>query len=212
MPLSLDSRNKIRQKIRVTKRQQRRNLSPLKQRLNANKLAKKLLHLKQVKQANKIAVYLSNDGEINVTQLIKALWKANKCCYLPVLDKKLTGHLVFLPYYKNQRLIKNKYKILEPVYSYKNSLSAKHLDLILMPLVSFDQRGNRIGMGGGYYDRSLSYLQQSTKIRAGSKKPTLIGVAHSIQEVDDIPIESWDIKLDMIVTDNKCYLSGNYSD
>ena len=211
MSLSLESRNKIRrrQAIRVSKRQQRRNLSALKQQLNANKLVKKLLHLKQVKQAKNIAVYLCNDGEINLTKFIQALWKAKKHCYLPVLNKRLAGHLVFLPYYKNQKLIKNKYKISEPVYSYRNSQSAKHLDIILMPLVSFDKRGNRIGMGGGYYDRSLSFMPQGKRNQSIYRKPILIGVAHSVQKVDDVPVEPWDIKLDMIVTDNKCYLSDN---
>ncbi|MFK5894792.1 MAG: 5-formyltetrahydrofolate cyclo-ligase [Pseudomonadota bacterium] len=207
MPLSLDSRNNIRQSIRASMRQQRRNLSPLKQKINANKLAKYLINMRLVKQASKIAVYLSNDGELDLSELIKAFWKANKTCYLPVLNKKLPGHLVFLPYNKNQKLINNRYKILEPAYSYRNSKMAKQLDIILMPLVSFDKRGNRIGMGGGYYDRTLSFMRKTTKSQTANRKPALIGIAHSIQQVEQIPVEPWDIKLNMIVTDNKCFLS-----
>ncbi len=207
MPESLNNKFRIRHSMRISLRKQRRNLSPLKQKLNANKLTAKLIHLKLFKYADKISVYLSNDGEIDIYKLIKALWKTNKNCYLPVLNKKLPGHLVFLPFSKNQKLITNHFKIPEPVYSYRNCQLAKHLDIILMPLVGFDKQGNRIGMGGGYFDRSLGFMQQAIKKQTANKKPTLIGVAHSVQEVEQIPVEPWDIKLDMIVTDKNYYLS-----
>ena len=211
MSQPLNSRDKnlfLRNSIRVSLRHKRRHLSPLKQQLHAKKLARRLFNLKKVRQAKKIAVYLSNDGEINLSELIKKLWKSNKHCYLPVLDKKRSGYLVFLPYYKNQQLVKNRFKIPEPIYRYRNSLLAKQLDVIIMPLVGFDKQANRIGMGGGYYDRSLSYMEKDTKNRHVTQRPLLIGVAHSIQEVKQIPIASWDVRLNMIVTDNKCYQSG----
>jgi len=207
----LHSRDKdisLRNSIRVSLRKKRRNLSPLKQILNAKKLASRLINLKHLKHAKKIAVYLSNDGEINLSELLRQIWKKKKQCYLPVLDKKHTGCLIFLPYSKNQKMVKNRFKIAEPIYNYRHSLLAKQLDIILMPLVGFDKQANRIGMGGGFYDRSLSYMENDSKIRPVNQKPLLIGVAHSIQEVEQIPVEAWDVKLNMIVTNNKCYQSG----
>jgi len=211
MALSLNSRDKdisLRNSIRVSLRHKRRNLSPLKQKLNAKKLATRLLNLRQLKQAKRIAVYLSNDGELNLLELIKQIWKKKKQCYLPVLNKKRSGYLLFLPYYKNQKMVKNRFKIREPIYNNRKSLLAKQLDIILMPLVGFDKQANRIGMGGGYYDRSLSYMEKDTRKRPVNQKPLLIGVAHSIQQVDQIPIEHWDVRLDMIMTNNKCYQWG----
>jgi 5-formyltetrahydrofolate cyclo-ligase len=211
MSLQLNSRDNgisLRNSIRISMRQKRRNLSPLKQKLNAKKIATQLINLQQLKQAKKIAVYLSHDGEINLLELIKQLWKRNKQCYLPVLNKKRSGYLLFLPYDKNQKMIKNRFKIREPVYNYRNSQLAKQLDIILMPLVGFDKQANRIGMGGGYYDRSLSYMEKETNKRPVNQKPLLIGVAHSIQAVEKIPVAAWDVRLNMIVTNNKCYQSG----
>ncbi|MFK5985758.1 MAG: 5-formyltetrahydrofolate cyclo-ligase [Pseudomonadota bacterium] len=205
-------RQLLRKTLRSSLRSKRLNLSPLQQQLNATKLAHRLINLKQLKNAKKIAVYLSMDGEINLEYLIKLLWKANKLCYLPVLDKKLAGHLIFLPYTKNQKLVKNRFKILEPVYNYRNSIAAKQLDIILMPLVGFDKQVNRLGMGGGFYDRSLAFFHNALPAKNSLNevsnrsifKPMLIGVAHSIQEVNQIPIEPWDIRVEKIFTEKGC--------
>lgn len=72
------------------------------------------------------------------------------------------------------------------------------MDIILLPLTGFDARGNRLGMGGGFYDRTLAFRQ-----RAGQRRPLLVGIAHACQEVPLIPSASWDIPLDRIVTDRQ---------
>ena len=75
------------------------------------------------------------------------------------------------------------------------------LDLILLPLVGFDLKGNRLGMGGGYYDRTLSYLRH----RRFWIKPRLVGVAHECQKVDSLIARPWDIPLDAVVTETAFY-------
>ena len=75
------------------------------------------------------------------------------------------------------------------------------MDIILMPLVGFDRKGNRLGMGGGYYDRTLAFInEQQTPYQ---KLPLLVGVAHSLQEQKHIPAEEWDIRLNSIVTNKE---------
>jgi 5-formyltetrahydrofolate cyclo-ligase len=71
----------------------------------------------------------------------------------------------------------------------------------MLPLVGFDASGNRMGMGGGYYDRTFSFKS----LKKGLRGPTLIGLAHEIQRVEELPVESWDIPLTAIVTDQKSY-------
>jgi 5-formyltetrahydrofolate cyclo-ligase len=79
-------------------------------------------------------------------------------------------------------------------------LAPEALDLVLAPLVVFDPQRNRIGMGGGYYDRSFEFRKQ-----AGRDAPILIGVAHELQKVEQLIAEDWDVRLDMVVTDGGIY-------
>jgi 5-formyltetrahydrofolate cyclo-ligase len=74
---------------------------------------------------------------------------------------------------------------------------------LLLPLVGFDETGNRLGMGGGYYDRTLSYLRQ----RKHWRRPRLVGIAHECQKVDALAPSPWDVPLDMIVTEERVYVT-----
>ncbi len=212
-------RQELRQKLREKLRQKRKQLTISQQKLNAHQLAKQIIQLKEIQSAKNIAVYLSNDGEIDLQELIRLLWQSNKNCFLPVLNQKNKGHLLFLAYTKQQPLVKNCFNILEPIYHQEKSKTAPQMDIILMPLVGFDKDCNRIGMGGGYYDRSLSFISNEVVnpefvkpelikpefIKPEPVKPKLIGIAHSIQQVEKIPIEKWDIGLNKIVTEKQIF-------
>ncbi len=91
----------------------------------------------------------------------------------------------------------NQYGILEPKRS-GAPLPINTLDVILLPLLGFDRKGNRLGMGGGYYDRALKQLGHQL-----SQRPLLIGVAHSFQELDSINPDPWDIPMNAILTDQE---------
>jgi 5-formyltetrahydrofolate cyclo-ligase len=71
------------------------------------------------------------------------------------------------------------------------------LDLVLTPLVGFDHKGNRLGMGGGYYDRSFAFLLR----RQNWKKPRLVGLAYDFQQLDKLPAKNWDVPLTAVATD-----------
>ncbi len=108
--------------------------------------------------------------------------------------------MAFAPYETHTRMKKNCFGILEPVFQKKQLKTAKQLDLILAPLVGFDEQGNRIGMGGGFYDRALAHLI-SGEYRP--LKPKFIGVAHELQKVTELSSEDWDVTLDAIVTETR---------
>ena len=97
----------------------------------------------------------------------------------------------FYSWSTNNPLFINKYGIPEPV-----SNKIVYHDILLVPLVAFDKKLNRIGYGGGFYDR---YLKRLKRI----KKYITIGLAYSFQEVKKIPINDYDIKLDFIITEKK---------
>ncbi|MFP9005247.1 5-formyltetrahydrofolate cyclo-ligase, partial [Pseudomonas aeruginosa] len=95
-------------------------------------------------------------------------------------------------------------RISEPLADAGRQRKAWALDLVLLPLVGFDEQGGRLGMGGGFYDRSLAYLAR----RKNGHKPTLIGLAHECQKVDRLALASWDIPLAGTVTDAGWYVAG----
>lgn len=190
-----------RQQLRKQIRSSRRSLSPQQQQLAAIKLLRNIRCRSDFRKARNIAMYLPNDGEINPTPLIQLCWKLGKRVYLPVLHPILHNRLWFVPYTPHTVMIKNIYGIREPKLIPANRRAAWALDLVLLPLVAFDALGNRMGMGGGYYDRTFSFKN----LRRGMTGPNLIGLAHEIQRVEKLPIESWDIPLTSIVTDSKSY-------
>ncbi|MBF0264013.1 MAG: 5-formyltetrahydrofolate cyclo-ligase [Gammaproteobacteria bacterium] len=192
--------HQLRLLLRKQLRQKRRELSDFTQQQNSIALNLNLLKLfDTIETTNiKIAVYLANDGEINLTPFIEPAWQENFILFLPVLDPNNKNFLVFLPYIDNRKLIKNKFGIKEPLYNKAECYHAQDMDIILMPLVGFDRNGNRLGMGGGFYDRSLDFMKHKK-----AEKPILIGVAHDIQELDKIPVENWDIPLNYLITNKE---------
>lgn len=183
--------------IRLSMRCARRNLNPSQQQQAASQLIRRLLSQPIFLRSKHIAVYWPNDGEIDLRPLVTKIHRANKFCYLPVL-KPFSQKLAFCRYQPGQSLKNNKYGIPEPQFKHACVLPPKALDLVLAPLVAFDKSGNRIGMGGGYYDQTFAFKGNST-----SRKPYLVGVAHHFQQIPKIAARPWDVKLDMIITNNE---------
>ena len=134
-----------------------------------------------------IGGYYPYNYEINVIELLGKLEKKNYLITLPKIKKNF--QMNFFKWSTNEPLTINKYGIPEPTSS-----SLKSPDILLVPLVAYDEYRNRIGYGGGFYDR---YIKKIKKI----KKVLTIGVAFSYQKVKKVPINKYDIKLDFIVTD-----------
>ena len=180
-------RNQLRQQIRKT----RANLTALQQQQAEDSITQQALALIEERNAQHIALYLSFDGEISTEKLIKTLWAQGKQVYLPVLHPFNPNHLLFLRYLPDTPMLKNKFGILEPKLNVQNVLPLDELDILFTPLVAFDKQGNRLGMGGGFYDRTLQNWQNSSFIP--------VGLAHQCQQVEQLPTEAWDVPLHQIL-------------
>jgi 5-formyltetrahydrofolate cyclo-ligase len=184
--------------IRSQLRSKRRSLTFQQQQLAAQRMSSIMQKESLFTQGTRIGVYLANDGEIDPSFLVSKARAAGCYFFLPVIDPLNTNCLYFAQYDSGSELTANRYGILEPVVEQSTMLSARDLDILLMPLVAFDREGTRMGMGGGFYDRSLAFMAESVHV-----KPTLIGLAHSCQETPHLVRQQWDIPLHLIVTEKE---------
>ncbi|OBT17356.1 5-formyltetrahydrofolate cyclo-ligase [Vibrio sp. UCD-FRSSP16_10] len=191
---SLLTRNEIRKHVRTL----RTNLSTSQQQNASSQLVKQFSQLPELKYAKNVALYLTNDGELDPALAINWCWQNQINTYIPVLHPFSKGQLLFIQLSKNSQLTANKYGILEPKLSVKDIIPAAQLDVIFTPLVAFDSCGQRLGMGGGYYDRTLAPF-----INSPTPKP--IGIAHDCQQFSQLPTQEWDIPLDKIITPSKTW-------
>ncbi|MCV6588800.1 MAG: 5-formyltetrahydrofolate cyclo-ligase [Marinobacterium sp.] len=191
-----------RQQLRQQMRRARRALSAQQHASAAHNLLGNIATLPAFIRARHIAIYLPADGEIDPRPLLERCWAMGKKTYLPVLHPVRHNRLWFAPYDRHTPMTRNGYGIEEPRLDKAPRRPAWALDMVLLPLVAFDASGARMGMGGGYYDRTFAFTQQEKALHG----PTLIGLAHELQKVDTLPIESWDIPLTGILTDQQRYM------
>jgi 5-formyltetrahydrofolate cyclo-ligase len=158
-------------------------------------------------RVQRLALFLPNDGEVDLRALLPRAWRSGRLCCLPVLHGP---RLHFVPHGPEDCLRPNRFGIPEPARpcggpgrkgsrggASRRRVPATSLDLVLAPLVGFDGAGNRLGMGGGYYDRTFSYLRE----RRIWHRPLLVGVAYELQRVHALAPRPWDVPLDGIVTE-----------
>ncbi len=181
--------------IRQQARLRRRALGPYQQKRAADALAGHIALLPAFRNAKSVALYLGNDGEIDPLPTLALAEASGKRCYLPVLHPLKHNRIYFASYRTGGPLRPSYYGYPEPPLRSSQIIPVWALDLIFLPLVAFDVRGYRVGMGGGFYDRTLAFTRNSPR------RPTLIGLAHSCQELERIDEDPWDIPLDAIATD-----------
>ena len=182
--------------LRKHMRDARRALPPDTRLRAANGVAEQLLQLPFAPQRGYVAGYWAVDGEmpLHAWQLqlpAECIW-----C-LPVLDEA-SGTLKFAPWRVGDDTAPNKFGIPEPVFSSSALLSAEDMAFVAMPLTAFDAAAHRIGMGGGWYDRTLGAL-------SAQARPRSVGVGYEIQRVDAIEPQPWDIRCDAICTESRSY-------
>jgi 5-formyltetrahydrofolate cyclo-ligase len=149
-------------------------------------------------RAQRIGFYLPNGGEFDSHPVLNQALLMQRECYLPLVPRR--GRILrFGRFNRNTRMTTNRYGIAEPVDA--RPLRARQLDLLLIPLVGFDQQGYRLGMGGGYYDATLAFMHH----RRLWRKPRLVGVAYECQRVAMLPHDPWDMPLDAVLTERQLY-------
>lgn len=195
---SSDNPGSVKQ-LRNALRAKRRNLTAFEQAEASLSLAENLLEVDRFRFRKRIGIYLSNDGEVDLNPLIHWFWQRSADLYLPVLSPVRPGSLWFAPFFPDQNLKTNRFGIPEPVFRPNQLITPQALDMVLTPLVGFDNYGNRMGMGGGYYDRTFAFKKRTNS----SVGPLLIGTAHRCQQVPELSTNSWDIPLTAIATDER---------
>ena len=175
----------------------RQQIRLLRQTLSAEALIVAERHLaEQYKQQfvnNKyhhLAIYLPQDNELGTRHLIYYLFQSGCSVYLPKLYRDGSNQLQFAHYHQQSKMADNRFGIAEPITD--DVIATEELDVIFLPLTAFDLQGNRLGMGGGFYDRTLAPLS--------NKKPLLVGLAYDFQQVEKCPVEAFDQPLDRVLT------------
>ncbi len=162
---------------------------------NLNNVLKSVIGLRR---NARIALYTAMDGEIDLTPFIRSCRDKNIDLYLPVLHG-FNHSLWFAKYDDDSPMFANRFGIPEPLKS--DPIRPWQLTAVLLPLVGFDAQGGRLGMGGGFYDRTFAHAYR------WPKKPALYGIAHECQKLEHVPTEAWDIPLDGVISDRKVYLN-----
>jgi 5-formyltetrahydrofolate cyclo-ligase len=188
-----------RQSLRTRLRKRRAQLDPTWCAASSARICEHLANSWLYRRASRIAFYFAQGNEANLELLMQDAWAKRKQVYLPVLGLRYSGQLWFVPCEADTPLYKNRFGIAEPVHtSHARRTQLRSLDIILMPLVAFDHAGNRLGMGGGFYDKTLASLHAGC---TSWSRPKRIGIAYDLQGVDTIPGEQWDVPLDGVVTE-----------
>lgn len=183
--------------LRKIKRQQRQSLTD--KAMYSQQIVAQLLADSAYRNAHDLAVYLALPEEVQTQPLITAAWEAGKKVYLPVVIRKGQA-MRFAPYTPDTTLVQDAMHLDVPDVEVSQYIDATQLDMVVAPLVAFDAKGNRIGMGGGFYDRTFAFKKQNTE------KPLLIGMAYDVQQVEHIEVQAWDVPLDRVVTEKNVYI------
>ncbi|GHC00395.1 5-formyltetrahydrofolate cyclo-ligase [Thermomonas carbonis] len=184
--------------LRRELRQRRRDLPAATRIAAAESLANRLLALPLLPSSGHVAGYWAMDGEIGLHVFQLRLPPALTYC-LPLLHADES--LRFAPWRAGDPLVTNRFGIPEPDIDPDTALPASDMAMLVLPLVGFDARCNRLGMGGGWYDRSLAFRH------ARRAPPLFVGAAFAVQQCDAIPMQPWDVRLDAVCSEATAHFS-----
>jgi 5-formyltetrahydrofolate cyclo-ligase len=183
-------------RLRQRLREHRRARDPLTRRDAARALAANLLALPELRAGGRIATYLPADGELDPNVALDELRSRGWQAYLPIVGAGRS--MRFAEWVPGATLTPNRYGIPEPpLDTGSGAEGAEHLDVVLVPSVAIDRRGNRLGMGAGYYDRALA-AASSAHIR-----PVLVGVVLDDAVMDELDPDPWDVPVDLAVSERR---------
>ena len=175
-------------------------------RVASHRIVERVLARKEFLHATGVHCFISLPGEVNTEAIFEACWKLGKATYVPYLDRKV-GRLGWARRKPGDVLATGALKVREPTPENRAAVSLEAIDLLLVPGVAFDRNGNRMGYGKGYYDEFFSRLAVNSVVNLRQEKilagifPVKIGLAFSVQIVEAVPQDPWDIKMDVILTE-----------
>lgn len=171
--------------IRQQMKQARLDLSRKEYLDMSNLIISKIKKHSYYKQATTIGIYVSFNQEVHTIPFIEEMFIDKKVCIPKIEDHQMQFHQIE----SLKNIKRNSYGILEP--ENENTISKEQIDLLIVPIVAFDKKYQRIGYGGGYYDRYLANFKGKT-----------IGIAFSFQEIEEIVPEKYDCPLDIVIHEN----------
>ena len=184
--------------IRERLKEKRKNLTKKQSSELSRAIFLRIIRSSWIQEHSNIGIYYALNGEADTLKLIEFLWSNNQNAFLPVMHH---NSLLFGNFAPNSDLNENTYGIPEPELTKENQVSALELDMVFVPLVAFDQDGYRLGMGGGYYDRTFEKKLKDQK----PTTPLLVGLAYEFQKQNNLVHQPWDVPLDMVVTESNTY-------
>ena len=194
MVSSQSSSEKSQSILRTACREDRARINPQERQRASAEIAEKIIASSVFSNAANIAIYIPMKSEVDTWPLIKRAWQLKKRIFAPITQ--INSTLQFRQFDADSKFSTNNMGLTEPVDG--KFVPAEKLDLVLAPLVAFDSQNNRIGMGGGYYDRTFSFLKKQRE----NNKPVLVGIAFERQRVEKIAPNPWDIRLFSIFTES----------
>lgn len=188
--------------VRRNIRRQRAALPATQQRCLSQRITQHICQQRVFRNACHIALYLPVQGEADPTGLRNHALPRQRF-YLPVIAQRQgKRQMHFVQWDENTRFRRNRFGISEPLLNFRQQRPARWLDLIITPLVAFDQYGTRLGMGGGFYDTTFAFKRRRPIKR---HSPLLLGFAYAFQQVDQLHRQPWDVPLDLLATEQQFF-------
>lgn len=188
----MDNQNKKELRKNIIAARDRLSSADIKQR--SGMIAERLYASQFYRQAQSIMFFVTFGSEVDTRSMMVESIRRNKTVLAPKAVRETRELLLSRVLDWNDDLEPGAYGIPEPKSSRIRPFSPENLDLVMVPGVAFDPQGNRLGYGGGYYDRFFPLLKKSTP---------LVGLAFELQVVPEVPVEQWDRRIDMLVTETR---------
>lgn len=180
-------------RIRTAAKRARRSIRDDARTAASAEIASHIMNSREFLASRTLACYLHDWDEVDTRAIIERAWCAKKRVFAPVIDRH--GGMRFHALYPETRLEQNQFGLWEPIAT--SAISPRELDIVITPVVAFDDDLNRIGMGGGHFDRCFAFLRN----RKRWLRPKLIGVAFDCQRVEKITPNPWDVRLYRIISE-----------
>ena len=185
----------MKNKLKEQMLEKRNSLSKQEIAEKSRQIESNLFNLEQYKKSKIIMFFVSFNSEVDTHNMIKEALK-NKTVVIPKVVSNEIEPSVIIDF--DSLLPSGKYGILEPIEAMK--IAYKNIDLVLVPGIAFDSGGHRIGYGFGYYDKFLKKVSKAVKI----------GLAFDFQIADKIPKESYDVPVDVIISEKRVVECRNH--